>query len=81
MSWKFRFPPLIVLGEKDVALVVHPLYPPRSRVEQCKLVEATVKHSLLKIYLFLKRLKHFQITEPTVLLKSGFSQQSRKFRV
>lgn len=46
-----------------------------------KLMEATVKHSLLKIYLFLKSLTYFQITVQTILIKSGFFQQSRKFRV
>jgi len=40
VSWKFRFPPLTVLGEKDVALGVHPLCPPKSRVQQHELVEA-----------------------------------------
>lgn len=33
VSWKFRFPPLIVLGEKDVVPAMHPLYPHRSRVQ------------------------------------------------
>lgn len=34
MSWKFVFPPLIVLGEKDIALAVYPLYSHRRRVPQ-----------------------------------------------
>lgn len=70
LSWKFRFPPLIVLGEKYIGLAVHPLYALRSRAHLCELGEATVKHSLLKIYLFLKRLKSFQITKPTILFKN-----------
>lgn len=70
LSWKFKFPPLTVLGEKDIALAVHPLYALRSRAHQCKLEEATVKHSLLKMYFFLKRVKSLQITEPTILFKN-----------
>lgn len=34
MSWKLRFPPVIVLGEKDIALAVYPLYSGRNRVPQ-----------------------------------------------
>lgn len=52
MSWKFRFPLLIVLGEKDVALALHPLYPPRSRVQQCKLVEVSEAQFTENIFIF-----------------------------
>lgn len=34
MSWQFRFPPFIVLVEKDIALAVYPLYSPWRRVLQ-----------------------------------------------
>lgn len=64
MSWKFRFPPLIVLGEKDVALAVHPPCPNRGKVQQTggSYSEAWfVEH----LYLFLQSLKHLQVTEPT----------------
>lgn len=43
---------LPLLREKDIALAVHPLYPPRSRVQQCKLVESTVKQFTENIFIF-----------------------------
>lgn len=67
MSWKFRFAALIVLGEKGIALTASSLSP----WEQSAAVQAGGS-ILLKIYLFLKVLKCFQITEPTILLKMAF---------
>lgn len=68
MSWKFRFPPLIKRKRRCPGCASS-----LSPQEQSATVQAGGKYSLLKIHLFLKRLKHFQITEPTILLQSSFS--------